>query len=44
MLGKARVVTLVREDADEEDEEDEVVEEGRAGFVVYVARLMVESG
>lgn len=44
MLGKSRVVTLVREEAEEEEEEDEVVEEGRAGCTVYVPRLMVVSG
>jgi hypothetical protein len=44
MLGKSRVVTLVREEADEEEEEEEVVEEGRVGFTVYVPRLMVVRG
>jgi hypothetical protein len=34
MLGKSRVVTLVREDAEDEEEADEVVEEGRVGFAV----------
>lgn len=44
MLGKSIVVTADREDADEEDDDDEVVEEGRAGFTVYVPRLIVARG
>jgi hypothetical protein len=44
MLGKSRVVTLVLEDADEDDEDDDVVEEGRLGLTVYAPRLIVVSG
>jgi hypothetical protein len=44
MLGKSRVVTLVREDADDDDDDDEVVEEGRVGLMAYAPRLIVVSG